>query len=435
VPLKGLTNTDSNTDFVSVIEGFEDNYPDYFPQNPELATEDRVVVITILSDFIHDVDKKAYYNRASKIEENWLVLEEKIRYHSHADVVANLIILTRSGQVEGPHLATHRQINRPCERYFPLSKFPSDAIAEDVQNHLPCSPMYSQQPIRFYYHGQYFVNDFTLRIDKGVMQKNKHFDLTIAIPEKANQPPVNLHWTLLTTDEDYETDKYGVEDDGQVGPIGKTFSKNELTLNDEVRLKPWGRPSQLKSQTMSVQLTSSTLKRVYHMDIRFIKVMPAWYAGIIIVLHAILLVLFVVLVIQSARILINKWRERMVVPGTGKGITKIKPEDLEGSVWESSVDWLTFKPGRHYVRSPLDRSKPVERGTYQLVPREGRRGRILLRFFGSLEGSVHNPPISTDWEITHWGKHKLDLAQSGQAAIHYKRRTGPIEGNNNAGEL
>lgn len=417
--LKKPTNEDKNTDFVAVIQEFEDNYPDYLPQNPGLAAKGRVAVITILSDFIHDAP-----NRKSKIDEDWSALEERIRYHSHANVVANLIVLTESGQVEKPRLPTHRQITRPYEKHFPLGKFSINAIANDVRNHLLYPLMCSRQPIEFYYEGQRFISDFTLHIDEKVKQKNKHFDLTIAIPEKANQPPVSLRWSLLTA-EGHKTDKRDIEEIGWVGSKGEIFSKSELKLNDRVHLAPLNHPSQLADRTVSAQFISSALRRVHHVDIQFIKVMPAWYARIIIVFHVILAVLSLVLSVQGIRILINKWRERKErVVVSDKGPTKIKFKDL-GGVWESTVDWLTFKPGRHYVRSPLDRSRPMERGSYQIMPHDSK---TLLRFFGSLEGPVHNPSVPVDWEIVHWDKHKLDLMQPSGQVIHYKRHTGPEAG-------
>ncbi|WP_089727225.1 hypothetical protein [Candidatus Thiosymbion oneisti] len=412
-------NNDRTTDFVSVVEEFEDNYSDYLPQNPELPRKDRVVMITIFSDFIHDVP-----NRESEIEKEWSVLEERIRYHSHANVVVNLIVLTGSGQVEKLRLATHRQINQPYERHFPLSKLSSEAIAEEVQDHLLYPPMCSQQPIKFYYEGQRFISDFTFRIDKGVKQENKHFDLTIVIPEETDQQSVSLRWSLLTA-EDHEG-KRSTKEIGWLSSNREILSKNKLELNERVHLVPLDHPSHLGGKTVSAQFISSALRRVHHVDIQFIKVMPAWYARIIIVFHVILAVLFLVLSVQGIRILFNKWRERkerMVVPD--KGPTKIKFKDLEGSIWGSSMDRLIFEPDRHYLRSPLDRSKPKESGSYQIIRHDGK---TLLRLFGSSEGAVHNQPVPTDWEIIYWDKHKLDLVQPSGQVIHYQRHRGPTEG-------
>ncbi|WP_133510181.1 hypothetical protein [Candidatus Thiosymbion oneisti] len=244
--LEGSTNNERNTDFVAAIRAFERNYPDYFSKKPDLA-KDRVVVITILSDFIHDVDNKLTYRdqieRINKINEEWLALEEEIRHHSHGNVVANLIALTRNNRVEGlmdqPRPPTHKQIMGPYKKHFSPTKFSINAIAEDVQNHLLYPPMCCPEPIDFYYEGQRFISDLTLSIDvQDERKENYRSGLTIAIPktvDNRDQPPVNLHWSLLA-EVDSKTGKRPIEEVGWINTNGEMFSKDELKSNERVRL-------------------------------------------------------------------------------------------------------------------------------------------------------------------------------------------------------
>lgn len=446
--LENAQNNENNKDFVTAIREFKNSYPDYFPENPDRA-KDRVVVITILSDFIHNIDDREYYrNRATEIEEDWSALEKEIRDHSHANVVANLMVLTKSDRVEQSRFATHRQIAQLYKQHFPPSKFSINAITEKAQNHLLYPPMCSRKPIEFYYQGQRFIGDVTLKIDaRGEREESGRFGLTVAIPKTVDdreQPLINLYWGLLPN-MDVTPEMRHPKDVGWIGSNGETFSDDKLLPKEGLLLTPLGYPSQLKDQkTVSALFISPALRRVYHMDIQFTKIMPKWYAWLVLILQ----ILFVIFVLGTLLCPLVWWiakyipRKKAVdkdrsgssppqpkalsstestVPGSGDIIAKIEPNDLEGA-WESGVDWLLFKPGKSYSRSPFDQGTPTERGSYLITHHDGK---TFLRLSGVLEGPVYNPPVLTDWEIVHWDKHELHLVQSesGQK-IHYKRQAG-----------
>ncbi len=169
------------------------------------------------------------------------------------------------------------------------------------------------------------------------------------------------------------------------------------------------------------------------MEIRFIELMPTWYAWIIIIFQFLLVLALGFLLLSFAEWIRDKFRSKKTAAGTnGNGLSntppiseppdKIEIKDLEGA-WESTADSLHFRTGKRYSRSPFDHGTPVERGSYQIVHQEDK---TLLRLFGSMQGEVHNRAVPADWEIIHWDKRALDLAQSGRV-IHYKRHKGPDE--------
>ena len=413
--IAGLKNAEPHTDFVLAMKTLKDKYSPWFSWE-STAGSNKIVVLTILSDLTHDVvDKPQYRQRVAKIEEEWRELERELRRQSRLNVVANLIVVTRTGFPEELRLPGHRQVSQPYEDHFmpvATSRFTIESINAEVQSQLLYPPMRVREPISFLYEGSSFVRTITLEIDGANGTRSAEAaDIVIAIPEEVEhrqQPPVSFRWELLT-DARSGSDQRDVYERGWVTSDGEIFSEKGIKVNTKLNFIPDGTPAELGGKRVVAKFVSSADRRVYHVDIDFKRIMPLWYAWLVFLLQLALVAvvgLWTRRVFQlAARGLRRVDRDSDSVPAPSSGGEQGRA--AIAGIWSSAEDTLILERDGRFRRAPRDESSVGERGRYRVTTAAEEE---VVDFFCHREGDVISSAHRQVWRIEGWDQATLDLS-------------------------
>ena len=274
-----LEQISDNTDFSSLFDKLMVSYKNQIAYNSN-RDESGTLVITILSDLLHDVDNKnEYYGRIAKIKQNWKYLENKISKMSNANIVANMIVVTPTGNIEQ---IENKQIYAPFKRTFDSYRLTKSKVNESIQNQLLYPLGFPSKAINFYYENNSILNKVKL------VALSDMRNLLIEIPSKSNvsdQKDIKIEWSIG-----------GATYNGKVAPIdwgvlstrGEVFNRH-LEQYQTIELKPIIGPNDIYSKTVKVRIVNQDLHRVFHVDINFNKLLPKSIAYIIVIIQLIFL--------------------------------------------------------------------------------------------------------------------------------------------------
>jgi len=289
--IKRIDNIDKqfsqHTDFKEL---FNDIYKDYIKKNQisdgEKLYHIRPLIITIMSDCIHDVSLKDDIDgRKDRIEKNWNELKKSIQSISNADVSVNLILISPKDKV-GEVLIDEKQVfsilDATFEKFFIFYQTIHDKYDKSFlyPKKMIVNPDYT---VNFYYESSLFIsNRFEIHF-------LKETEIEIQIPPEWNGLPqenIVIEYKLLASNGNVPRKK---------GRISKAQNfKWKIKKSQRLQLLYLGKPL---NNEVYVRLIDHTAQNVYYTQIKFIKTIPLPIATIMTFLLIIISVSFVLLLL------------------------------------------------------------------------------------------------------------------------------------------
>ena len=167
-----------NTDFTSLFRRIIIQYQKDFRKGQKSIFDSPFIVITILSDLIHDVENK-YKKRVKEIEKDWDNLENKIQEISDCRTMVNLIALSYKGlDVQKTIFPLFLDSNVD---WFRLNRF---LVGEGKKDKFLFTVRTSESNIRFFYTNSNYISNSSFVI-KSLSNENV---IKIDLPEEIHYP-------------------------------------------------------------------------------------------------------------------------------------------------------------------------------------------------------------------------------------------------------
>jgi len=260
-----LKQESHHTDFEILFKQIEKIYKQHIKYNNKKKHASNIV-ITILSDLLHDVkNKKEYKGRAKAIKENWNKLIRNIKRMAHANIVVNMVVVTPTGEIEE---IPNQQIYYPFEKSFQPHRLTKTKVSGPVQDRLLYPLEFTTIPLTFYYHQKEILNSVELFAIAPIE------NLIIEIPAQLNennQDNIELEWQILGASHNGKKSKRNW---GVINTNGDVFN-NKLLEYQSINLKPIGKTDRfLSSSSVIIRIVNSNVHRVFHVNLKMKKLLP-----------------------------------------------------------------------------------------------------------------------------------------------------------------
>ena len=259
-----------NTSFTNLFERVQYQYSKEF-QKGHISTYDRpFVVITILSDLIHDVES-ILKKRISAIENNWKKLEEKIREISDSRTSVNFIGLSNKGlNVQKSIFPLFLDSDFV---WYRLNRF---LIGDEMKNKLLYPVRMSKKKIKFFYTNPNFISNSSFFIKSLSSDRNV---IKIDLPEKIHFP-TDSRLTIFC--QKINAKGEALNESKRLITGGGSF-RVELNKNQKIRLTYSGRlPLILPNPILRLEMSSE--KETVLLPIDFVKGLFPWWISIIFII-------------------------------------------------------------------------------------------------------------------------------------------------------
>jgi hypothetical protein len=273
-----IKTSSQNTDFTSLFRRLLIHYPELNEQ--KINTFDSPsFIVTIISDMLHDVDKKID-NFDTRIK-NWEELEQKIQRLSNSPVMVNLVLMPKKDKVNIKK-TIFSFFSKNIIEWYRLNDFELDDV--DRSDLLSVYRRVKNSVI-FYYTNPFVVENscFTILSDRNVSIRFQlpYHQSTCNLPSDK----ISLHLIHYTATNDFIEEKRIVS-----GGNGCTF---ELKTNQKLELNYSGNISE-KNISPILQMTMSDGNENLVIPIIFLKILPIW-AAIVMVLLMIAIMSFLII--------------------------------------------------------------------------------------------------------------------------------------------
>lgn len=293
---------DKITDFKDLFDKIFKEYKSRIPHSDFMNKQRPVMVVTILSDLLHDVKhKKGINGDPQKVKKNWRELEDRIKELADYRIMANLIVLEKDGQVVETVMPKHKQIFYEFKKSFGWQLFTGKVIREKLNEKILFPPKFIDNSIDFYYENDRLVARYF------ELEANNEFRLIIDIPAKSDltrQEGIRFPWAILGAKEKVrkrgflssENEKIDIDTNILESQTLRIFSNYIPPLsNDKPPLK-----------NVTIRLIHEQNRRCYYIDIKFIKIIPLGVALLMIIMQVLTLWLTLLLLYRSIRSMWNR---------------------------------------------------------------------------------------------------------------------------------
>ena len=179
IATEDIKASDPNTDFGDLFGKISQDYISQHGQN----VNKKLLVITVLSDLLHDIKGKKGLNRKEEIRENWEELEMKIQQLSNFYISANMIVLTRDGELEETDFPKYMQLYSVFDTYLRWDQLEQQHVVEELRDSILFPTITSKNKIKFYYENERKIeNDVFISI-------KQNSDIIIDVPKSINSKP------------------------------------------------------------------------------------------------------------------------------------------------------------------------------------------------------------------------------------------------------
>jgi len=263
-------------------------------------------IITVLSDLVHDVEKKILdqYKR----QEIWNILEDKIKDLSDANIMANMIILTSDGELKkDKNQPEYRQIfpifKKEKNRKGNLYTLSKNAISDKLDSKLLFSIEKSDKNIHFYYENRYKIKN---HVD--ILSEEDSHNIFITIPSKFNnkkQMDVTFQWILSDTN---ERKKDYLSTGESLSGYSKDFFDEDggyLKFNNSktLKLKYVHNQDSFTHNNIWIRIFHKEKGKASLINIQFERILPLWLA----ILMCALYISTLIVILHKLNILKGLW--------------------------------------------------------------------------------------------------------------------------------
>ncbi len=148
-----VLNYENSTDFNDLFVKILKNYSNNIEEDKKSGSNYPSIIITFISDMLHDIDEKPHLNE--KIEENWTKLQTNIEQLANANLMANMVVFTKSGKIEQQFFADFDSISIYDEFKENLDwhRIEKQSYFEKFNSHLLFPTIKAETPFIYYYNG------------------------------------------------------------------------------------------------------------------------------------------------------------------------------------------------------------------------------------------------------------------------------------------
>ncbi|MCP4347517.1 MAG: hypothetical protein GY795_18595 [Desulfobacterales bacterium] len=287
-------STDFKDLFDKIVKKYKNNIDISNSKVPSL-------VITILSDMLHDVKDKSEYGDSEELIKNWNELEKKIEELSNRNIMANMIILTKGGEIILHE--QHLQIFPVFEKYLDWYRLKKRAISENVTRLFPV--VFAENSIIFYYESE----DKEGIHDVDLLVTQDDYDMIIDIPSEINyneQKGLKLKYSILGREDT-------LRKPGRITSNGSCL-REKLKKNQKIRLSCNNPVPKIKMNSLKLRINIAKERRTYLVDINFIKLLPYELAILFVILQSVCIISSILgLLVLFCRFFIKSEKDMIVI--------------------------------------------------------------------------------------------------------------------------
>nr|VFJ44053.1 MAG: hypothetical protein BECKFM1743C_GA0114222_100089 [Candidatus Kentron sp. FM]VFJ46365.1 MAG: hypothetical protein BECKFM1743A_GA0114220_100365 [Candidatus Kentron sp. FM]VFK07500.1 MAG: hypothetical protein BECKFM1743B_GA0114221_100423 [Candidatus Kentron sp. FM] len=277
---------DKNTDFSHLLKEIKETYGEYINRDI-LSTRSPMVVLTILSDMLHDIRNKHDGYNDGELRDNWDNLKDQIMKISNRSVMANMIITSRDGKIIDTEFPNHFQIMPSFNKNFEWHRLKQHAIGDRAKRLFV--PVSVEEPLVLYFENANtgVINDVNIKF-------GKDDKISAYVPSEVNSSQQDFRLTTRVLGSEGEVRKEEI-----ISSKGHEFTYParksqilQLKFNEDI-------PTSVGNYTLLVDSISD--KRTYMFNIEFRKILPFGISLLFIFLQFSMLYLLAKLMIDLRR--------------------------------------------------------------------------------------------------------------------------------------